>query len=898
MADAPDFSRLAAALAGRYRIERELGAGGMATVYLAEDLKHDRKVAIKVLKPELAAVLGAERFVVEIKTTAALSHPHILPLFDRGTADGFLFYVMPYIQGETIREKLNRETQFGVDEAVRIAREVADALDYAHRHGVIHRDIKPENILLHDGRAMVMDFGIALAVSAAAGGRMTETGLSLGTPHYMSPEQATAEKEITGRSDVYSLASVLYEMLAGEPPHTGGAAQQVIMKIITDTARPVSALRKNVPANVDAAVTKALEKLPADRFASAREFADALANTSYTSGSATGTASRRAASPWNRLTIAFAAASGALAVALGVNVYSRSTASAPAQAVRFAITDDDSLQVESGSTRPFAISPDGRAIVFRASRDSGGPYLWLRTLDDPIARRIEGTLDGMNPAFSVDGEWIAFINENTSIKKVRVSGGSVTPVVRSSARVAALAWGDKDEIFFEQIGPNAGIQRISGNAGRQELAVPMDSANKEESLRRPLYIRGAGVIAYGSSVGGGGEPTLVFYRLADGRRLRSGIPGIGPLAMLGDLLVYSRATGTLMAVRFDARAMRVVGTPVALEPRVASAGVGTAAALSERGTLVYRRAEDAGGATLALVDTTGAVRPLRGRFAMDTPMRFSPDGKSVVISARYDDTGPAPGGEQIKSTHDVKVLDVATQVATRVRSRGNDIWMSWAFGGQRLVAPVVKDDSSELWAMPLDGSAESRLAGFGGRILESTSMAPDGKAYIVEAFLKPPVASSMLRVWVDGTGRVDTLVVSGLSPTRPSMSRYSPDGRLVAFLDRNSGDVHVLDLATRGTLQVSEVPAGYMRPVVWGPDSRRLYYVAANGLTMVEIESSPSLRVVGRTVKTTFPNARNYDLSPDGKTFVMVNPSERGEGVHVAVNWGDEVRRAWAAGQK
>src|SRR5574341_485257 len=235
MADAA-VSRLAAALSDRYRLDRELGQGGMATVYLAADLKHDRKVAIKVLKPELAAVLGAERFVVEIKTTAALSHPHILPLFDSGTADGFLFYVMPFIEGETIRDKLNRETQFGVDEAVRIAREVADALDYAHRHGVIHRDIKPENILLHDGRARVMDFGIALAVSAAAGGRMTETGLSLGTPHYMSPEQATAEKEITGRSDIYSLASVLYEMLAGAPPHSGGSAQQIIMKIVTEEA--------------------------------------------------------------------------------------------------------------------------------------------------------------------------------------------------------------------------------------------------------------------------------------------------------------------------------------------------------------------------------------------------------------------------------------------------------------------------------------------------------------------------------------------------------------------------------------------------------------------------------------------------------------------------------------
>ena len=263
---ATQTERLNTALAGRYRIEREVGHGGMATVFLAADLKHDRQVAIKVLKPELAAVLGAERFVVEIKTTAALQHPHILPLFDSGEADGFLFYVMPFIEGETLRAKLDRETQLGVEEAVRITVQVADALDYAHRRGVIHRDIKPENILMHDGRPMVADFGIALAVSAAAGGRMTETGLSLGTPHYMSPEQATADRDITGRADVYSLASVLYEMLTGDPPHTGSSAQQIIMKIITESAAPVTKVRKNVPHNVAAALAQALEKLPADRF--------------------------------------------------------------------------------------------------------------------------------------------------------------------------------------------------------------------------------------------------------------------------------------------------------------------------------------------------------------------------------------------------------------------------------------------------------------------------------------------------------------------------------------------------------------------------------------------------------------------------------------------------------
>src|SRR5690348_3702303 len=263
--------RLAAALAERYRIERELGAGGMATVYLAEDLKHKRKVALKVLKPELAAVLGAERFVQEITTTAALQHPHILPLFDSGTADGFLFYVMPFIDGETLRAKLDRETQLGVDEAVRITREVADALDYAHRHGVIHRDIKPENILLHDGRPIVADFGIALAVSAAAGGRMTKTGLSLGTPHYMSPEQATAEKDLTNRSDIYSLGCVLYEMLTGNPPHVGASAQQIIMKIVTEDAPLVTSVRKSVPPNVSSAVAKAVERLPADRFETASD---------------------------------------------------------------------------------------------------------------------------------------------------------------------------------------------------------------------------------------------------------------------------------------------------------------------------------------------------------------------------------------------------------------------------------------------------------------------------------------------------------------------------------------------------------------------------------------------------------------------------------------------------
>ncbi len=287
----------------------------MATVYLAEDLKHKRKVAVKVLRPELAAVLGAERFVQEITTTANLQHPHILPLHDSGDVDGFLYYVMPFIDGETLRDKLNRETQLGIDEAVKITTEVADALHYAHGAGVIHRDIKPENILIHNGRPMVADFGIALAVSAAAGGRMTETGLSLGTPHYMSPEQATAEKDLTNRSDIYSLGSVLYEMLTGEPPHTGGSAQAIIMKIVTEPVDPVTKIRKSVPPHVAAATAKSLEKLAADRFESAAKFAEAL-TTGMVRVQTLG--SRRWRTAGQRLGLALGVSLGVLAAVAGV----------------------------------------------------------------------------------------------------------------------------------------------------------------------------------------------------------------------------------------------------------------------------------------------------------------------------------------------------------------------------------------------------------------------------------------------------------------------------------------------------------------------------------------------------------------------------------------------------
>jgi len=286
--------RLTASLADRYRIERELGQGGMATVCLAHDLKHDRPVAIKVLRPELAAVIGAERFLSEIKTTANLQHPHILPLFDSGVAtldsglstpgSQLLFYVMPFVEGESLRDRLTRDKQLSITDAVRIATEVAGALDYAHRRGIVHRDIKPENILLHDGRALVADFGIALAASRAGDSRMTQTGMSLGTPAYMSPEQAMGERDIGPRSDLYALGAMTYEMLVGDPPFTGSTVQSIVAKVMTEKPIPPSRIRDTIPPSVEHAVLTALQKLPADRFASAKEFSEALVTTSASSG--------------------------------------------------------------------------------------------------------------------------------------------------------------------------------------------------------------------------------------------------------------------------------------------------------------------------------------------------------------------------------------------------------------------------------------------------------------------------------------------------------------------------------------------------------------------------------------------------------------------------------------
>src|SRR5213592_2006837 len=270
------LARVQAALAGRYTLQRELGRGAMATVFLAHDMKHHRPVAIKVLKPELAAALGPERFLREIDTAARLTHPHILPLHDSGEAAGLLYYVMPYVEGETLRDRLEREGQLPLEEAVRITREVASALSYAHSHDVVHRDIKPENILLSGGEAVVADFGIGRAITAAAGDTLTGTGIAIGTPGYMSPEQTTGGARLDGRSDIYSLACVLYEMLAGDPPYVASSSEAILARQSMDPVPRLRTVRETVPAAVEQVIGQALAKVPEDRFATAAAFAEAL----------------------------------------------------------------------------------------------------------------------------------------------------------------------------------------------------------------------------------------------------------------------------------------------------------------------------------------------------------------------------------------------------------------------------------------------------------------------------------------------------------------------------------------------------------------------------------------------------------------------------------------------
>jgi len=898
--------RLSTALAGRYRIERELGQGGMATVYLAEDLKHDRKVALKVLKPELAAVLGAERFVVEIKTTAALQHPHILPLFDSGTADGFLFYVMPFIDGETLRDKLNRETQIGIEEAVKITTEVADALDYAHRHGVIHRDIKPENILLHDGRPMVADFGIALAVSAAAGGRMTETGLSLGTPHYMSPEQATAAKEITARSDVYSLASVLYEMLAGEPPHHGGSAQQIIMKIVTDTARPVTQLRKSVPPNVSAAVAKALEKLPADRFPSAREFADALANRTFTHGDLTAALAaqdtgvvrvmgRRVA--WRSVAAALAVVCVALVAALALRTGER-TPQLVTRAELDLLTRSDSGVAIGGVD----ISPDGSMIVYsaRVAGGSASDYnLYLRRIDEREAHVIAGTAGARYPVFSPDGQSIAFVFSDRNIRRVPVTGVVVESVVTgpgTDSFIRHLSWSRDGHIYY--INSVTGLTRVPERGGTPKLILGDGQPQEPDPLPDGKHV------LYTECCGPNADVRVVDIETGTTKSLgvqaRSArYVGTGHLLLL--------AEDALKAVAFDPRKLQVIGEPVSVLDSVTANGTVLSFALSETGTAAYvvRPRGGGAGAQVTLVTLSGDEQHVALPEADYDAIRFSPDGRRLAFTT-------IPTGTGNTGTVALSVFDLMVGTTVRRSGIGSRVGPPiWTLDGSRILygawrqgdsVAVVASARSDGTGVP-DTLLATPYTGSGGGFQEVQSLSPDGKHVLLQAFETTSLNDLVFATVGDSLGRP----VPYLNAEWREMNGViSPDGKWVAYESNEGGEIRVYarSFPEPGTrFSVSE--GGQARIPRWSPDGRTIYYWRGSTLVAATVRTTPTFAVTARRDLFTRPGARTftYDVSPDGTQFVMaVAPTTAGAAPGVfepprlvlVVNWLEEFRRKMA----
>ncbi|MEO5824809.1 MAG: protein kinase, partial [Gemmatimonadales bacterium] len=554
--------RLTVALSDRYRIEREIGQGGMATVYLAHDLKHDRKVAVKVLQPELAAVIGAERFLSEIKTTANLQHPHILPLFDSGTADGLLFYVMPYVEGETLRGRLVRDTQLSISEAVRLAIEIAGALDYAHGHGVIHRDIKPENILIQHGSVLVADFGIALAVQQAGGERMTQTGMSLGTPHYMSPEQAMGDRHVDARSDIYALGVMCYEMLIGEPPFTGPSAQAIVAKVMTESPKELTAQRKSIPANVAAAVAKALEKLPADRFEGAKSFAAALADQSFATPQAPGTPGRsRGIAP--RLFAATAAIAAIALIAAGWG-WLRPTPTVAVTRQRVTLWQHPWGEFLSPGNpmvaSQTAIAPDGSSIVF--SDSVGGRPQLMRKLRDQVAPTpLAGTERGVSPFFSPDGAWIGFLTTDGRLKKVPVDGG--TPITLSDASntvyYAAIWLADNTIVFVDE---RNGLQRIAATGGVGDT-VSSDSGRGRTIVVALAPLPNSRGFLYTSCPGNcvGGSTVSVFEFAADSARQLVANAAGAWYSPTGHLLYTDRAGG-LFAADFDLKTLALTNGAV------------------------------------------------------------------------------------------------------------------------------------------------------------------------------------------------------------------------------------------------------------------------------------------------------------------------------------------------
>jgi Tol biopolymer transport system component/tRNA A-37 threonylcarbamoyl transferase component Bud32 len=882
--------RLSSALLGHYQIEREIGQGGMATVYLAQDLRHQRKVALKVLRPELSAILGGERFLHEIRTTANLQHPHIVPLHDSGESEGIVYYVMPYIEGESLRARLTREKQLPVDESVRIAREVADALDYAHRRGVVHRDIKPENILLHDGRAQVADFGIALAVSTAGGGtRMTETGMSLGTPHYMSPEQAMGERDISAKSDIYALGCVLYEMLAGEPPFTGPTAQAIIARVVTEEPRSLVVQRRSVSPQLEAVVRKALEKLPADRFSSAAQFAAALANPESV---ALPTATHAAAVPGRpRRTMRTRLRSPAFAIVglLALLVLATGAAAwgwlreepvSPAPVGRFTLEVPPGARFIDGPAAGLAMSPDGSRIVYVGVDERGQRHLFMRSLDELAPSPIPGTRDGSQPFFSPDGRSLAFATPGRLLK-ISLAGGPALAVATLDSGFFGGTWGVGGVIVF---GMDAGLRQVPAAGGRPvELTLPDTSREIGHAL--PHFLPDGNNVLF--QVRGSDNVTRIAAVDVRSRAVkRFDVVGANPRYVSSGHVVLPNIDGSVTAAPFDPERVEFTGAgfPVA-EGVLVGPGGGAELGVSLTGNFVYATGQS-GVRSIVLVDRRGVVQPLSTELRAYGSPRVSPDGSRIAVDIQ---DGASSG---------IWIFDITQKTLTRLTFEREDARPFWTPDGTRVTYTRAAQTTPDVAWIRADGSAlaESLLVTPGRQLGDAWS--PDGRTLIYHQNTAALTRNDIMIMSLDSARTPRPYLQTRSDEFTPVVS---PDGRWLAYASDESGRVEIYVRAfpePGAKIQVSL--DGGVQPQ-WSTNGRELFYRNGDRMMSASVQTQPSFTVAQRTELFTgsfvsFQFHTQYDVTRDGR-FIMLQGPQASSDLVVVLNWFDQLRAQRGAAQ-
>ena len=725
------FTRLAASLADRYLVQSVLGAGGMATVYRALDVKHQREVAIKVLHPDLGAALGGERFLTEIRTTAQLQHPHILPLLDSGEADSLLYYVMPLVTGETLRDRLDREKQLPIEDAISIAQEVADALDYAHGLGVIHRDIKPENILLRDRHALVADFGIALAVQTAGGARMTQTGLSLGTPQYMSPEQAMGERVIDARSDVYALGAVTYEMLAGEPPFTGPNVQAIVARLLAEQPRSLTGQRRAVPAGVDIAVMRALEKLPADRFTSVADFSAALVSDNSSGVFRGGRTPDQLSRRWWPLI-----AVGAAMLAVGVGADRILTRRAPSieESVRqLAIDLPDSIRVafKGGADTPggmgsVTISGDGRRIAWiGTTAGASDVHLFVRDLSSYTIRAVPGSNGAFAPVLSGDGSLLAYFT-GRELREINLANGESRLLVRDLVQPTGATYLANGSVLVAlESGLMMIIDRGGGIQRRQVSAVAAIKRYASGQLTFPSAVPGD---RYAVGVTRGGA--LVVVSLADGA-LRPIVPfeatdssspmvGGAPRVVAGRLYWLER--DMLLSASFDAANGKVTSAPSPVVSGVRGDLFGAADFdVAYDGTVVFVAGADPAVGRLAWLSAGGRVDTLALPAANYIGFDISPDGRSLLTKTFTS-----------SATTEIRVADLAHGTTTLLDVGIGEISQpGWSADGRAILSVAPKGiATARILQMSVDGRSAIDTIMPGG--LDRYAVSRDGRLTILQ----------------------------------------------------------------------------------------------------------------------------------------------------------------------